>query len=271
MFENDLSNLERELTIRGFSKNTIKSYAHSLKEYFFFAGSDHNKLDILTIRDFLFKKQTEGYSPQTVALYLNAVKFYYYEVIKDYRQINIKCPKRTKKLPIVLSHYEIIHIIHAIKNEKHQLIIGLSYGAGFRISEVINLKVRDIDFESRMIHIKQSKGKKDRMTILPEKLRNDLFRFTRGKQADDYVFPSSYGGKLTARTIQKIFQNALKKAYISKKATFHSLRHSFATHLLENGTDVRYVQELLGHQNIRTTQIYTHVTNLHLKKIKSPL
>jgi len=151
------------------------------------------------------------------------------------------------------------------------LIISLSYGAGLRISEAQNLKVKDIDFDELTIHIKNAKGKKDRITILPEKIKNDLQKALSFKDQNDFIFESERGGKLSTRTLQKIFEKALMKTGIKKPATFHSLRHSFATHLLENGTDIRYVQELLGHQNIRTTQIYAHVTNPNLKNIKSPL
>jgi len=150
-------------------------------------------------------------------------------------------------------------------------MLSISYGAGLRVSEVIGLKVADIDFDNLLIHIKHSKGNKDRVTVLPEKLVDEMKRLAAFKVGDDLVFESERGGKLSTRTLQKVFENGCKKANIKKKATFHSLRHSFATHLLENGVDVRYVQELLGHQNIRTTQIYTHVTNIALKNIKSPL
>ena len=158
-----------------------------------------------------------------------------------------------------------------IKNPKHKLILALAYGAGLRVSEIINLRVRDIDLQELTIHPKQAKGKKDRITLLAEGLRPAIKNLTAGKNANDFVFSSERGGRLTTRTAQKIFEKALKKAKIKKKATFHSLRHSFATHLLENGVDIRYVQELLGHQNIRTTQRYTQVTNPKLKNIKSPL
>jgi Site-specific recombinase XerD len=122
-----------------------------------------------------------------------------------------------------------------------------------------------------VVHIKGAKGKKDRMSVLPEKLQNDLRNIIAGKKHSDYVFASNQGGSLTTTSLQKMFRVSLKKANVNKPATFHSLRHSFATHLLENGTDVRYVQELLGHSNIRTTQVYTQVTNPKLKNIKSPL
>lgn len=147
----------------------------------------------------------------------------------------------------------------------------MAYGAGLRISEAISLKVKDVNLEELTIHLKNAKGKKDRITIFPEKIRSNLQGLMAEKNLDDYLFESERGGKLTERTAQKVFENALRGIGIKKEATFHSLRHSFATHLLENGVDVRYVQELLGHQNIRTTQIYTQVTNPKLKNIKSPL
>ncbi|MCX6800459.1 MAG: tyrosine-type recombinase/integrase, partial [Candidatus Falkowbacteria bacterium] len=158
-----------------------------------------------------------------------------------------------------------------IINKKHSLMIALAYASGLRVSEVVSLKVKDLNLLEFTIHLKSTKGDKDRITILPEKLIKDIENMIMHKSLNDYVFSSERGGKLTERTAQKIFENALQKSGIKKDATFHSLRHSFATHLLENGVDIRYVQELLGHQNIRTTQIYTHITNPSLKNIKSPL
>ena len=158
-----------------------------------------------------------------------------------------------------------------IENPKHKLIIALSYTAGLRVSEAVNLKVKDINLDELTIHIKNAKGKKDRLTIFSEKIKLPLQKLIVLKDKNDYVFESERGGKLSERTAQIIFEKALFKSGIKKEASFHSLRHSFATHLLENGTDVRYVQELLGHANIRTTQIYTHITNPSIKNIKSPL
>ncbi len=131
--------------------------------------------------------------------------------------------------------------------------------------------MQDLDFDDLTVHIKQAKGLKDRISLIPKSLVNKLRNLVAGKANNDFVFTSERGGKLTTRTAQKVFEKALRKAGIKKEATFHSLRHSFATHLLENGVDVRYVQELLGHRNIRTTQIYTQVINPKLKNIKSPL
>jgi len=174
-------------------------------------------------------------------------------------------------LPVVLSRSEIKKIINSIENRKHKLLISLSYGAGLRVSEAINLKIKDINLEELTIHLKNAKGNRDRITVFPEKLKTDLREFFALKHTNDYIFTSERGGKLTERTAQKIFEIAIKKANVGKDATFHSLRHGFAAHLLENGVDIRYVQELLGHQNIRTTQLYTKVTNPSIKKIKSPL
>lgn len=266
-----LEQTRQELRLRNYSPKTIKAYIGCLREYFNFKKFNLEKIDEGKIKQFLLNKQGKNYSSQTINLYLNAIKFFYREVLRACQKINLKFAKRSKKLPVVLSRKEIKNIINTIRNPKHKLIISLAYGAGLRISEAVGLKVKDINLEELTIHLKNAKGKKDRLTIFPEKIKNDLQNLMVGKNLDNYLFESERGGKLTERTAQKVFENALRKAKIKKEATFHSLRHSFATHLLENGVDVRYVQELLGHQNIRTTQIYTQVTNPSLKKIKSPL
>lgn len=162
-------------------------------------------------------------------------------------------------------------MIELTLNTKHRMMLAVAYAAGLRVSEVVNLKVKDVDLSGLTIMVRQGKGKKDRMTVISETLLPELSELVKGKKGEEYVFESERGGKLTEATAQKVFGQALERAGIKKPATFHSLRHSFATHLLENGTDVRFVQELLGHANIRTTQIYTHVTNPMIRNIKSPL
>jgi site-specific recombinase XerD len=260
-----------ELILRGYSQKTIKSYLGCLREYFVFKKRDWSNLDINSIKTYLLIKQKKGYAPQTVNLYLNAIKFFYRKVLKKPTIINLKFAKRSRKLPVVLSRKEIKQIITIPSNSKHRLILSLAYGAGLRVSEIVDLKVKDLDLDELTIHIKLAKGRKDRITILPGKLKSHLQNLIAGKNKNDFVFESERGGKLTTRTAQKVFAAALKKSRINKEATFHSMRHSFATHLLENGIDVRYVQELLGHKSIRTTQVYTKVTNPKLKNIKSPL
>jgi len=268
--QNYLDQVKIELKLRNYSSRTISVYLSCLKEYFMFLGKDYNNVDINNIKLFLLEKQDKRYASQTINLYLNAIKFFYREVVKSSIKIDLKFAKKSKKLPVILSREEINQLISSIKNNKHRLLIALAYGSGLRVSEVISLRVKDIQLEELVIHIKEAKGKKDRITVLPEKLRSDISLFIIGKDPIDYLFKSERGGKLSTRAAQKVFEQALKKVGIKKDATFHSLRHSFATHLLENGVDIRYVQELLGHSNIRTTQIYTHVTNPAIKNIKSP-
>ena len=266
-----LTRAEEELRLRNYSRQTIKGYIGCLADFFRAKERDFEKMDFEFIRSFLLSKQEKHYSPQTINLYLNAIKFFYHNVIKNNQKIDLKFSKRNQRLPIVLSRDEIKHIIEAIKNNKHRLMIALAYGAGLRVSEAVDLKIKDVNLEELTIHIKQAKGQKDRLTVFPEKLKEDISSLINLRNKDGYVFASERSGKLTTRTAQIVFEKALAVAGVGKDATFHSLRHSFATHLLENGTDVRYVQELLGHANIRTTQIYTHVTNPAIRNIKSPL
>lgn len=259
------------MKLRNYSPKTRKAYLLYIREYIKFSKNAGIKDRPKAIEEFLLDKHGRKQSPQTINLALNAVKFLYAEVLKDPQKIDLKFAKRSKKLPIVLSHAEIERIIEATDNAKYRLMIALGYGCGLRVSEVTDLKVADLDIDELVVHIKDAKGKKDRISVLPEKLHNDLRNIIAGKHADDFVFASNRGGKLTTTSLQKMFRKSLGRAEINKPATFHSLRHTFATHLLENGTDVRYVQELLGHSNIRTTQIYTQVTNPKLKNIRSPL
>lgn len=270
-YQNYLDKTRQELFLRNYSPKTIKSYLPCLLRYFNFIKNDIEIANEEKIKEFLFYLKNKNYSPQTINLYLNAIKFFYCEVIKSPVKIDIRFSKKSQKLPIVLSREEIAVIIDNLQNKKHRLLISLSYGAGLRVSEVVALRVKDLNLPELTMHLKEAKGKKDRLTIIPQKLITELSVITAGRSPDDFVFASERGGRLTERTAQKIFENGLKRAGIKKDATFHSLRHSFATHLLENGTDVRFVQELLGHANIRTTQIYTHVTNPSIKNIKSPL
>lgn len=269
--ESILDKTERVLRLRNYSPKTRKAYLLYIKEYIKFSKDAGIKNKQKAIEEFLLDKHERKQSPQTVNLALNAVNFLYAEVLKDPQKIDLKFAKRSKKLPIVLSHTEIEQIIEATDNAKYKLMISLGYACGLRVSEVVNLRVADLDIDELVVHIKGAKGKKDRMSVLSEKLQNDLRNIIAGKKANDFIFASNRGGKLTTTSLQKMFRKSLERAKINKPATFHSLRHSFATHLLENGTDVRYVQELLGHSNIRTTQIYTQVTNPKLKNIKSPL
>ncbi len=182
-------------------------------------------------------------------------------------------PKKEKKLPDILSQLEIERILMASRNLKHKAILTLVYSAGLRVSEVSSLKVNDIDSNRMLIHLRQGKGRKDRYTILSSGALEILRKYYAAQyKLDDWLFPGEEkGAHISERTIQKIFVNACKYASIDKRVSVHSLRHSFATHLLEAGIDLRYIQELLGHSSSKTTEIYTHVSIKDLGKIKSPL
>jgi len=184
---------------------------------------------------------------------------------------DIKTPKIPKSLPSVLTKREVKKLIEHAGSDKTRLIIELIYSAGLRVSEAVKLEINHIDFDENMISIKSGKGQKDRTTLLSPVTAKHLKKYILTLDKDEkYLFPSK-NETLSSRNIQKIIQRAAKKAGITKKTTPHSLRHSFATHLLENGTDIRLIQELLGHSQLSTTQIYTHVSKEQLKKIKSPL
>lgn len=271
MYHEELSALRNELEYRNYSPRTIENYSRCVRDYFEYLKSNFRDFSEEKLKSFLLIKKQAGLAPQSIALYLNAVKFYYSQVVRLDRQINIRYPRKTKKLPIIFSRDEIRQLRYSTSNLKHRVLICLTYGAGLRLSEVIDLKIKDIDWFEDVVWVRQGKGKKDRMTVLPDSIKADLKELVFNRNQDAPVFLSERTGKLSRRTVQKILTNALKRAHISKEATFHSLRHSFATHLLENGTDIRYVQSLLGHASIRTTQLYTQVTKTVIQNIKSPL
>jgi site-specific recombinase XerD len=242
-----------------------------IREYFKYDPMANSRCDVEKIKRFLLYKREKGAGPSQNNLYLNSIKYFYQNVIQSPVEIKIPYARRPKSIPRALSHRSILSILSTYDNIKHKLIIALAYGAGLRISEVVKLRVRDLYFMENLIHIRASKGAKDRLTILPHKLKKALQKRVENKNHLDYVFTSRRGGKMHVRTAQKIFKNGLRRAKINRDASFHSLRHSFATQLVENGTDIRYVQKLLGHRSLRTTQIYTHVSQKALRLIKSPL
>jgi site-specific recombinase XerD len=223
--------------------------------------------DIKNYLDFLAQKC----SASTVSVAYNAIHFYYGEIWKRSFFLHISQPKKNKYLPVVLSKEEIHKMIEVTTNPKHNCIISLLYGTGVRVSELTHIKMCDIDLDRKLLYVFQGKGKKDRIVMLPEKLLLILQKQTELKRKDDFLFTNGRGGRLTEATIQKIVMHSAQKAGIRKNVSPHTLRHSFATHLLENGTDIRYIQELLGHAKLQTTQIYTHVARNNLASLKSPL
>lgn len=266
-----LKRVEEEILLRNYSRSTRKIYLFEIKRYLSYKKQNFDVLDVEHVRRYLVMMRGSGLSGSSVNLCLNSIKFFYQQVLKCDIKIDIRFAKKRRRNPVVLSRTDIMMVISQTPNIKHKTIIALAYGAGLRVSEVVNIKVRDLDFAEGLINIRHAKGDKDRVVVFPDKLRKKLLAYVIGKSAGELLFLSARGGKMHSRTLQKVFKRGLERSGINKAATFHSLRHSFATHLLENGTDIRYVQELLGHSCIKTTQIYTKVTNLGIRRVKSPL
>lgn len=269
-----LKKAEEEMRLVNYSRRTVATYLLCLRDYLCAceaARVDFLRLDARRVKRFLLDLQDRGLASSTLNLHLCAIKYFYAKVLKQRGRIDLRFAKRRKRLPVLLSREEILKMIDAIKNEKHKLILALAYGAGLRVSEVVSLKIWDLDFGRGLVQVRSGKGNRDRLTLLPASLVERLRNFAGERVAGDYLFPSARGGKLANRTAQKIFEKALQLTGVNRPATFHSLRHSFATHLLEQGTDIRYVQDLLGHSDIKTTQIYTQVTDRGRSRIASPL
>jgi len=257
--------LLNELKLKGYSKKTVSAYVFHVSK-FIESG--------LNPREFLLKLINKGKSKETVRVAGFAIKFYLSIKAKQNKEINKiieKTPnqKRDKKFPIILSKKEIENMIICTKNFGHRTMIMLTYSTGMRASEVINLKWTDIDFNRNIIHIKLAKGSKDRIVMLSPKLKKNLKSLDIEKKG--HVFKTNRNNKYSLRTIELIVKKVAEKARIKKHVTPHTLRHSFATHLLEQGIDIRYIQKLLGHSDIKTTMIYTNVSKKDISKIKSPI
>lgn len=266
-----IKKLQEYMRLKNYSPRTIRTYCACAKSLYKRFRKPLNKITEQEFKDFLLNLFQKNYSSPTINQYHATLKLIFTQIYKIPFNFNIPYAKRAKKLPMVLSRQEIQKILNQITNFKHKLILSIMYAGGLRVSEIIDLKVKDVDFESKTLMIRAGKGKKDRITVLSENLIPQLKSIVNANIPENYLFPSNRGGKLTSRSVQKIFYTALKKSGVKKIASCHSLRHSFATHLLENGVNVRYIQELLGHSNLRTTQIYTKVAKHNLAKIKSPL
>jgi site-specific recombinase XerD len=268
-----LTDLKNELLIRKYSGSTMDSYLRynfSLLKHARLKPDDITQQDITCfLSDTISQNNT---SASTVQLMINALRFYYGEVLKKDFIYEFIPPRKDKKLPVVLSRNEVFSIINSIDNLKHRTLLMLIYSAGLRLNEAITIKISDIDTDRGMILIRKGKGRKDRTTLLSEKFLVILREYLEEYRPDDWLFEGQLRREhLSARSVQHIFTRAAEKAGIKKKASVHTLRHSFATHLLEQGIDIRYIQELLGHSSPNTTMIYTHVSTGRLRDIKSPL
>lgn len=262
-----------KLELKKYSANTVKSYVSAFESFInHFPDKDIDAIDEGEIRDYLKTLVRNSMSDSHINLAINAIKFYY-EVVMGMpnRFYSIERPRKSKKLPKVLSKSEIIRIMDATNNIKHRCIIGLLYSSGLRRAELLNLKLTDIDSERMLIRVEDAKGNKDRMTLLSLSLLEGLRVYYKEYKPQHYLFEGTYGAPYSGQSVGKIVHAAARKAGIKGRITPHMLRHSFATHLLENGTDLRQIQVLLGHGSSKTTEIYTHVATSTFNNIKNPL
>jgi integrase/recombinase XerD len=271
----EILNKYRNLLIqKRYSINTQKVYCHYFRDFVLhFGGEALETVSRDKINDYLLGIIDAGdISTSQQNQRINAIKFYYEKVLGRTKEFYlIHRPIRERKLPKILSKNEVRAILNSCLNLKHRCILILIYSAGLRRSELINLRVSDIDSERMVININGAKGKKDRISLLSIHALELLRKYYRRHNPREYLFEGANGGKYSPTSIANILKNAARRAGIRKTVTPHMLRHSFATHLLEQGTDLRYIQELLGHSSSKTTEIYTHVSKKAIDQIRNPV
>jgi integrase/recombinase XerD len=270
-----LSLFIQQLTLKGYSPNTLTTYKNEFTQLLVTLKQKHvDTLNHQKLKDYFDWCIThEKLSESTVHSRLNAVKFYFEQVLDGTKFFwNIPRPKKPLKLPKVISEEKLLAGLLTIENLKHRALLFTAYSAGLRVSEVVSLKVTDIDSDRMQIRIEAAKGKKDRMATLAKATLEILREYAKEYKPKQYLFAGQREGEpYSARSAQQVFNKVFKSMGLPSTISFHSLRHSYATHLFENGIDIKYIQELLGHNDIRTTLRYTHVSNKQLGKIESPL
>lgn len=269
---NQLIKFTRWLEQKQFSKNTVSTYTEVTKLFLRYTNLKRiTNFSARTIEQFNYdfivtSQKSVSYQNQCISGIKHYIDFQGISIA----DFDVKRPKKEKKLPAVLSKHEVKLIFNATHNIKHKTLLTLIYSAGLRIGEALNLKIQDIDSKRMLIHIKRAKGKKDRYTLLSVSFLKLVREYYKVYNPKIYLFEGQKEAKYSPESARKVLHNAVKKAGIRKTVTLHTLRHSFATHLLENGTDIRYIQELLGHQSPKTTMLYTHVSETSIRKIKNP-
>ncbi len=268
------SKMIKSMELRNLSKNTQRSYLEAVSGLARHYKKSPDNISKDMVEDYLlYLKNGKKHAPNSVGTVVSGLRFFYNHVLSNEENAPDYVYRKTRKLPTVLSHEEVWQIINAPENLKHRLILMTAYSAGLRASEVIVLKPEHIDSKRMLIKVENGKGGKDHYTLLSERLLKELRHYYKTFQPKTYLFPSSYKGKdlLCYESVRSIYENARKKAGIKKGSGLHTLRHSFATHLLEAGYDIRKIQILMGHKSLSTTIIYLHVSRETLSKIKSPL
>lgn len=263
--------MKREMLRRGLSHRTIRTYAHCVNRFFRYCRKEPRKVTKKDVREYLDRFIDKGTCGNTINVHHNAIKFFFEETLRKSMFIKIRYHKIPKEMPVVLSKREVKLLIDNVHNSKHKLMIKLMYSAGLRVSELVSLKVRDLEFEQGLGWVRKGKGRKDRRFIIAESIKDELGSFVSGFGHDSYIFRGNKGFHLHQRSVQEIVKQACRKSGIRKKVHPHTLRHSFATHLIENGYDVNSVQSLLGHSSAETTMVYVHMASPKMINVKSPL
>lgn len=270
-----LAEVRKEMRLRNYSHKTIKTYLSCLRQFTrYFPGRDIKEITSAEIRSYLLHViGKEVLSAATINQVINALRFLYVEVYGQPMVLeDVPRPAKERRLPDILSEEEVMRILDAVTNTKHKTVLMLIYSAGLRVGESVRVKLYDVDEERQMIFLRGAKGKKDRYTVLSQVLVRQLKNYITEYRPREFLFEGAGGrSHLSERSVQHVFGRAIAAAGISKPVSVHSLRHSFATHLLEAGTDLRYIQELLGHNSSKTTEIYTHVSRRSIGRIISPL
>lgn len=256
----------RELRNRGYAMNTLKIYGNSLRRYFEFEKKTNYEPDERISKFLSTQESMEGRR-----LSWNAVKLFYELVLKKECPYVLDKLRHRRRLPSFLYREDVLAVLERIKNPKHKLMISMLFGSGLRVGELVKIKVRDLDFDSLTVRITNAKQNRDRITVFSEGMVESLKELAQDRAPKDYLFKTMNGDMYTRRTVQAIFNRAFEASGIQKKASCHTLRHSFATALLGNGIDIRSIKDLLGHKSVKTTMIYLHVTEKTAKKIRSPL
>nr|WP_321222932.1 tyrosine-type recombinase/integrase [uncultured Psychroserpens sp.] len=265
---------KEQLDLKAYSPNTMRMYLAEFSHLLLILK--HHPVDDLSqkrLKDyFLYCVKTLNMKESKMNGKINAVKFYFEKVLHEPKMFfDIPRPKTPATLPKMLSKAEIKRLFSQVNNEKHLLILKLCYGMGLRVSEIVKIKIHHIDSDRMQVLITSAKGKKDRYVNLPESVLESLRTYYKNYRPKDWLFEGQYDGAYSTRSVQAVFKRAMKKAKIRKQIGIHGLRHSYATHLLESGADLRFIQQLLGHHSIKTTQIYTHVSKSSTSNVKSPL
>ena len=269
-----LNDLREKMILKGYSKNTQRTYYYEFAQFLYILGNhDARSMDEGRIKSyFLYCAEELQMKESQINSRYNAVKFYYEQVLgRDKFFINLPRPKMPSQLPKYISERDIRRLFEAVSNPKHSLMLKLCYGMGLRVSEIVGLKISDIDSGNMQVLIEQGKGKRDRYVNLPESILDELCSYYKEYLPEKYLFEGRGGGKYSIRSAQNVFKSAMNKANINKNVGIHGLRHSYATHLLESGTDISLIQSLLGHNSIKTTLQYTKAAKRNVKNVKSPL